>query len=93
VNRSKNPVWNEFFELLVKKNDEKIVKVDLMARDTVNGKDHFLGMGELGFADLGSDTKDIWVSLERPSKKGNERSGEVHLQLRFVKEETHTINN
>lgn len=37
----RNPLWNEFFELLVKKQRDKILEVSVMARD--NEGDVFLG--------------------------------------------------
>jgi len=84
VKRSKNPVWNEFFELLVKKQREKKLEVTVMARDTVNGDD-FLGILALPFDENTRDTKDVWVAIERHSRaKGTQFAGEIHLQVRYV---------
>lgn len=84
VKRSKAPQWNEFFELLVKKKCEGL-EVTVMARDTVNARDDFLGMATLQFSEFGPEPKDFWVALERPNKKGDQmHAGDIHMQVRYV---------
>ncbi len=60
MKRTKNPIWNEFFELLVKNNRDKKVEVTVMARDVVNGDD-FLGMIVIDFSEFGKETKGNFV--------------------------------
>jgi Ca2+-dependent lipid-binding protein len=62
VKRGKITTWNEFFELLVKKQKEKKVEVTVMARDTVNGDD-FLGMAIVDFTDFGKETRGILLCV------------------------------
>ena len=84
VKKSKNPVWNEFFELLVKKNREKKLEISVMGKDAVNGDD-FLGMAMIDFVDVSKETKDTWAKLESMNKKGAPLiAGEIHVQLRFL---------
>lgn len=75
-------MWNEFFELLVKKTNEKFLEISVMARffkiillkfkkyirDPNNGDD-FIGMAKIDFSGFGTETKDLWVNIYRPSKK------------------------
>jgi len=85
VKRSKTPVWNEFFELLVKKQREKKMEVTVMARDMVNERDVFIGMAELDFGSFNAETRDVWISVQRQNKKGETvDAGDVHLQVRYV---------
>jgi len=83
--RCRHPIWNEFFELLVKKQLDRKMELTVMARDTVNGDD-FLGMSRVDFSSFGTEMKDLWIPLERVNKKNREHTaaGEVHLQIRYV---------
>ena len=86
VKKSKSPQWNEFFELLVKKNLKKTMEVTVMARDIKNGRDDFIGMAQLHFENFGSEAKDVWVRVQRTNKKRESVvTGEVHLQVRYVR--------
>eukprot|EP01114_Cavostelium_apophysatum_P014088 TRINITY_DN3561_c0_g1_i4.p1 TRINITY_DN3561_c0_g1~~TRINITY_DN3561_c0_g1_i4.p1 ORF type:complete len:906 (-),score=199.34 TRINITY_DN3561_c0_g1_i4:21-2738(-) len=86
VKKAKNPQWNEFFELLVKKsNTEKKLEITVMARNAGVG-DNFIGMHKFLFGDC-LETKDLWIPLERRPRKEKEKlilPGELHMQIRYI---------
>lgn len=89
VRKSRAPIWNEFFELLILKNKKKKLELTVMARETGRG-DELLGMCSVDNFDEIANTRAntaIWFPLEHMTKKGETcPAGEIHLQMRILQE-------
>eukprot|EP01116_Phalansterium_solitarium_P023922 TRINITY_DN859_c0_g2_i2.p1 TRINITY_DN859_c0_g2~~TRINITY_DN859_c0_g2_i2.p1 ORF type:complete len:537 (-),score=255.89 TRINITY_DN859_c0_g2_i2:22-1632(-) len=90
VKRSKQPVWDEFFEMIVSRSAERTLELTVLCRDDAG--DTVLGRALADFSQQQpSEPRDLWLPVT-PVLKKNEQTltkkdeMQVHVNLRFVPE-------
>jgi len=83
VKKKNHAVWNQLFEMLIKKEQKKVLEITVMARDELG--DDLCGMAKIDFSDFGKETNDIWATLELTSKKGakSQSISKIRVQIKY----------